>query len=127
MSATALTFFLFGTFTLANPQWLLRRVSGGHATPTAYHAFAYEEGFLRLRGPVVLAVMTAGLIIQAILLYHGQWRPWTRQAHTGYSLLVGAVLTWTIAAGPVFQAPPTDRSAKGAAAVKASDAQGRDR
>jgi hypothetical protein len=32
-------------------------------------------------------------------------------------LLVCAVLTWAVAAGPVFQAAPTDRSVKGAAAV----------
>ena len=32
-------------------------------------------------------------------------------------MVVCAVLTWAIAAGPVFQAAPTDRSVKGAAAV----------
>jgi hypothetical protein len=34
-----------------------------------------------------------------------------------YGLLVCTVLTWAIAAGPVFRAAPTDRSVKGAAAV----------
>jgi hypothetical protein len=32
-------------------------------------------------------------------------------------LVVCAVLTWAIAAGPVFRAAPTDRAVKGAAAV----------
>jgi hypothetical protein len=115
--AAAIAFFVLGTFALADPQWLLRKVSGGRATAAAYHAFAYDDAFLRLRGPVVLAVMVAGLMIQAILLYYGRWRPWTRQADMGYGLVVCAVLTWAIAAGPVFQAASTDRSVKGAAAV----------
>jgi hypothetical protein len=115
--AAAIAFFLLGTFALTNPHWLLRKVSGGRAAPAAYHAFAYDDDFLRLRGPVVLAVMITGLLIQAILLYHGQWRPWTHQTDMGYSLVVCTVLTWAIAAGPVFQAAPTDRSVKGAAAV----------
>jgi hypothetical protein len=115
--AAAIAFFLLGTFVLTNPQWLLRKVSGGRAAPAAYEAFAYNDGFLRLRGPVVLAIMIAGLVIQATLLGYGRWRPWIRQADMVYSLVVCAVLTWAIAAGPVFQAAPTDRSVKGAAAV----------
>jgi hypothetical protein len=115
--AAAITFFLLGTLVLTHPQWLLRKVSGGRATPAAYHAFAYDNGFLRLRGPVVLAIMIAGIVLQAALLAYGQWRPWIRQAEMAHSLLVCTVLTWAIAAGPVFQAAPTDRSVKGAAAV----------
>ncbi len=115
--AAALAFFLLGTFALARPQWLIRKLSGGHAAAAAYHAFAYDDAFLRLRGPVVLAVLIAGLIIQAILLCYGRWRSWTRHAETGHSLVVCVVLTWAIAAGPVFQAAPTDRSVKSAAAV----------
>lgn len=112
--AAAIAFFVLGTFVLADAQWLLRKVS---AAPAAYQAFAYDEGFLRLRGPVVLAVMIAGLVIQATLLGLGRWQPWIRQAEMVHSLIVCAVLTWAIAAGPVFQAAPTDRSVKGAAAV----------
>jgi hypothetical protein len=115
--AAAIAFFLLGTFVLTNTQWLLRKVSGGRAAPAAYQAFAYDEGFLRLRGPIVLAIMIAGLVIQATLLCYGRWRPWIRQADMVYSLVVCAVLTWAIAAGPVFQAAPTDRAVKGAAAV----------
>jgi hypothetical protein len=34
-----------------------------------------------------------------------------------HSLAVCIVLTWTIAAGPVFKATPADRSVKGAASL----------
>jgi hypothetical protein len=115
--AAAIAFFVLGTLALANPAWLIRTVSGGRAAPTAYQAFAYDEGFLRLRGPVVLGLMIAGLIILATLLWQGRWRPWIRQADRVHSLAVCIVLTWAVAAGPVFRATATDRSVKGAASL----------
>ena len=115
--AAAIVFFVLGTLALVNPAWLIRTVSGGRAAPAAYQAFAYDEGFLRLRGPVVLSLMIAGLVILAILLWEGRWRPWIRQAEMVHSLAVCAVLTWVVAAGPVFTATPTDRAMKGAASL----------
>jgi hypothetical protein len=115
--AAAIVFFVLGTLALADPARLIRALSGGRATPAAYHAFAYDEGFLRLRGPVVLGLMIAGLIIQAALLCQGRWRPWLRQAEMMYGLAVCIVLTWAIGAGPVFRAAPTDRAVKGAASL----------
>jgi hypothetical protein len=115
--AAAITFFVLGTFALARPEWSLRTLSGGHAAPAAYQAFAYDSEFLRLRGPIVLGIMIAGIVLQATLLVYGQWRAWIRSTEMVFNLIVCTVLTWVIAAGPVFQAAPTDRSAKGAAAV----------
>jgi hypothetical protein len=115
--AAAIIFFVLGTLVLINPAWLIRTVSGGRAAPAAYEAFAYDEGFLRLRGPVVLGLMIAGLIILATLLWQGRWRPWIRQAEMAHSLAVCIVLTWAVGAGPIFTATPTDRAVKGAASV----------
>jgi len=115
--AAAIIFFVLGTLVLINPAWLIRTVSGGRAAPAAYEAFAYDEGFLRLRGPVVLGLMIAGLIILATLLLQGRWRPWIRQAEMVHSLAVCIVLTWAVGAGPIFKATPTDRSVKGAASL----------
>jgi hypothetical protein len=113
----AVIFFVLGTLVLINPAWLIRTVSGGRAAPAVYEAFAYDEGFLRLRGPVVLGLMIAGLIILATLLWQGQWRPWIRQAEMVHSLAVCIVLTWAVGAGPVFRATPTDRAVRGAASL----------
>lgn len=113
----AIVFFALGTLVLIDPSWLIRAVSGGRAAPAAYEAFAYNEGFLRLRGPVVLGLMIAGLIIQVTLLWQGRWRPWIRQAEMVYGLVTCIVLTWAVGAGPIFKATPTDQAIKGAAAL----------
>jgi hypothetical protein len=115
--AAAIIFFVLGTLVLIDPAWLIRTISGGRAAPAAYQAFAYDQGFLRLRGPVVLGLMIAGLIILATLLWQGRWRPWIRQAERVHSLAVCAALTWAVAAGPVFRATATDRAVKGAASL----------
>jgi hypothetical protein len=115
--AAAIIFFVLGTLALTNPAWLIRTVSGGRAAPAAYEAFAYDEGFLRLRGPVVLGLMITGLIILATLVWYGRWRPWIRQAEMVHGLALCTVLTWAIAAGPIFKATPTDRATKGAASL----------
>lgn len=75
------------------------------------------KGGSRLRGPVVLGLMIAGLIILAILLWQGRWRPWIRQADMVYGLVTCIVLTWAVGAGPIFKATPTDQAIKGAAAL----------
>jgi hypothetical protein len=115
--AAAIIFFVLGTLALVNPAWPIRTVSGGRAAPAAYAAFAYDEGFLRLRGPVVLGLMIAGLIIQVTLLWQGRWRRWIRQAELVHSLVVCSVLTWAVGAGPIFTATPTDQAVKGAASL----------
>lgn len=113
----AIAFFVLGTLVLTNPAWLIRTVSGGRAASAAYEAFAYDEGFLRLRGPIVLGLMIVGLIIQVTLLWQGRWRPWIHQADMVYGLVLCIVLTWAIGAGPVFKAAPTDQAARGASAL----------
>jgi len=113
----AIIFFALGTLVLINPARLIRAVSGGRAAPAAYQAFAYDEGFLRLRGPVVLGLMIVGLILQVTLLWQGRWRPRIRQADMVYGVVTCIVLTWAVGLGPIFKATPTDQAARGAASL----------
>jgi len=116
--AAAIAFFALGTLVLTDPTRPIRVVTGGRAAPAAaYDALTYDDGFLRLRGPVVLGLMIAGLAIQAILVWQGRWRPWVHRADVAHSLVVCVVLTWVVGAGPIFRAAPTDRSVKGAIAL----------
>jgi len=113
----AIIFFALSTLVLINPARLIRAVSGGRAAPAAYQAFAYNEGFLRLRGPVVLGLMIVGLILQVTLLWQGRWRPRIRQADMVYGVVTCVVLTWAVGLGPIFKATPTDQAARGAASL----------
>jgi hypothetical protein len=115
--AAAFVFFVAGTLWLITPQWPIRMIYGDRAAPEAYDAFTYDDEFLRLRGPIVLAIIVIGLAIQVILLAYGRWRPWIRQADMIYGVAVCAALTWTIAAGPVFVGIGTDRAFKGVAVL----------
>jgi hypothetical protein len=113
----AIIFFALGTLVLINPAGLIRAVSGGRAAPAAYQAFAYDESFLRLRGPVVLGLMIVGLLLQVTLLWQGRWRPRIRQADMVYGVVTCIVLTWAVGLGPIFKATPTDQAARGAASL----------
>jgi hypothetical protein len=115
--AAAIVFFALGTLVLIDPARLIRAVSRGRAAPAAYHAFTYDEGFLQLRGPVVLGLMIVGLILQVTLLWQGRWRPRIRQADMVYGVVTCIVLTWAVGAGPIFTATPTDQAARGAASL----------
>jgi hypothetical protein len=113
----AIVFFVLGTVVLVDPAAAIRAVSGGRAAPAVYQAFAYDEGFIRLRGPAVLGLMIVGLIIQVALVWQGRWRPWIHQADLVYSLVLCVVLTWAVGTGPIYTAIPTDQTAKGATAL----------
>ena len=115
--AAAIVFFVLGLLALLDPDRLIRAVAGGSAPPAAYHAFAYDQDFLRLRGPVVLGLVIAGLIVQVALVCQGRWRQWLHQADLAHGLVLCIALTWAVAAGPIFTATPTDRAVKGAIAV----------
>jgi hypothetical protein len=98
----ALVFYIAGTIALLRPDWFFR-------FPKVHEVFAYDESFLRLRGPVLLAVVVLSIVFQAMLVVDGKWRPWTRVAEAVMGAATCAVLVWAIAA-PIFQAIPTDQT-----------------
>lgn len=107
----ALVFYIAGTLALVDPPGMLRLVSGGRAAPAAYHAMEYDDDFLAVRGPIVLALLILSLVLQAIVIGQGRWLSWTRQADLALGLVMCAVLTWVVAA-PVFVSGAADRTAK---------------
>jgi hypothetical protein len=108
----ALAFWSAGTLALAAPHWVIDRLTGGRAAPAVHEVFIYDEDFLRLRGPLTLAVMIVGLVNVAALLVLGRWTSWLRTVDLAYSIALCVVLTWVVAAGPVFSRAITDQAVR---------------
>ena len=99
--AAAIAFFIAGTAVLVDPAGALRLVTGGHIAQAALDNFAYDEGFRRLRGPIVLVILVTAIALQAVVAVLGRWQPAIRTVDVAHSLLVCAVLTWVVGAGPI--------------------------
>jgi hypothetical protein len=108
-AASALVFYAVGTAILIAPAWALDLISGGRLSDPAREAFAYDSDFLRLRGPVVLAVLVAHLALLVATTVRGRWEPVTRRIQLWLNLVTVAVLAWVVVAGRTFQATATDQ------------------
>lgn len=106
--AAATAYFILGTVILIAPAHWLDVVSGGRAAPAALDAFAYDEDFLQLRGPLVLAFIVANLALQIAVLVQGRWQPLTRRVSVGLAVPTCVLLVWVASAGDIFRAAPTD-------------------
>lgn len=97
-----------GTAILVAPGWWLELLTGGGAAPAAIDALRYDDGFLQLRGPLVLALLLANLAVQTVVLVQGHWQSSTRRASAGLGVAFGVVLAWVAASGPIFRTAAAD-------------------
>ena len=115
--AAGIAFFIAGTAVLVNPMWMMRLVTGGGAAQAVQDAFAYDDGFLRLRGPVVLGFLVASIVVQAVILVTPRYQSWIFWVETALGLGFCAALTWAIGGGAVFTAAATDQAARSIVAL----------
>lgn len=80
-------------------------------------ALTFDREFARFRGPLVLALMIAGLVHYLVVTIHGRWRPVTRNLEVVLGLFTCAVLTWVLFAGAVYPSPDSDRTVKFSVAI----------
>ncbi len=105
----AIVFFVAGTLVLVNASWLIKKVT---SAPDAIAAFSFDEEFLRVRGPLLLALIVLEIVHFAMVTVQGRWLPLTRKLELPMNLAMGAVMTWVVFAGSVYQSPPSDRLVK---------------
>jgi hypothetical protein len=101
-----------GLSTLVHPRWLLDFFWSGHAAPSAYVALTYADTFLQGQAPWLLALLLLNIPMLVSVIVQGCWTPLTRRLQAGLALLTCAVMAWTIADGPVFVSPASDRTTK---------------
>ena len=94
----AIAFFVAGTLVLVNAGSLIKKVT---SAPDAIAAFSFDEAFLRVRGPLLLALIVLSIVHFAMVTVQGRWLPLTRKLELPMNLAIGAVMTWVVLAGPV--------------------------
>ncbi|MBV1855996.1 hypothetical protein [Catellatospora tritici] len=112
-------FALVGTALLIWFPRVLDQLSGGRAAQSALDAFVYDADFLRVRGPILLALMLAQIALLVVLAVRGRWESVTRRISLGLTALSAVVMAWCVLAGPIFVARPTDEFMKLALVVSA--------
>jgi hypothetical protein len=115
--ASALVFWAAGTVVLINPAGALNLIAGGRLSEPARAAFAYDEEFLRLRGPAVLVVIVAQLTLLLAVVIRGRWEQLTRRVYLVLNVVSFGVFVWVLVGGNTFRQSTTDQFVKAALLV----------
>jgi hypothetical protein len=103
---------LCGVFVLIDPRWLLDVIWQGRAAPIAYEALTYTETFRQRQAPVLLGLLLLNIPILIAHMLSSRWSPALRRIETALSLVLCAVMIWTVLDGPVFMTANSDSTAK---------------
>lgn len=101
-----------GLYLLVEPRWILDVIWGGKAAPAAYQALTYTEQFLNRQAPWLFVLVAVYIPMYIIAIVKGRWSAGMRSAETCQTLLLIAVMAWTVMDGPIFLAPASDQMAK---------------
>jgi hypothetical protein len=97
--------------------WIGMPWYGPHLPGALPAVFAFDDGFLRSRGPWLLPMWAGLYLVHAMALVEGRWRKLTRGGALFYNAALCGVLAWFVVAGPIFHSRPTDNTAKGLLAL----------
>ncbi len=101
-----------GLYVLVDPHWLLDTAFGGRAAPAAYEALTYTETFRHRQAPVLLVLLMLNIPLWISVAVNGRWSVAMRRIERWLSLILCAVMTWTVLDGPAFLTPVSDRTFK---------------
>jgi len=79
--------------------------------------FAFDPAFLRWRAPPVVPLWLLAFANMGVVYRQGRWSPLARRLDVAINLGFVALLVWWLAAGPVFQATPTNDGARAGLAL----------
>jgi len=113
----AIAFFALGTIWLTSPAAYIQQITGGRLPVQFYDALVYDETFRQSRLPVLLVLLTAHLVLYAVLVAQGRWRPLTRRLDIVLSATIGGLLVWSLATGRIFQSDASNDTTRGAIAL----------
>ncbi len=102
----ALGFWALGACALIALPWLPTLAPG--LPQPVLDAFAFDPDFLRWRAPWVLVLWAASFALEFAVLVAGRTSSTTRRISLAIDVGWLALLTWFLAAGPIFEAPTAD-------------------
>ncbi|MFI4933081.1 MAG: hypothetical protein ACHP7N_00525 [Caulobacterales bacterium] len=108
-----LTILAMGAWTLGAAVWIGMPWYGPHLPGVLPSVFAFDDGFLRARGPWLLPLWAAQYGVYMTALVDGRWLKITRRIRLGLDLALCGLLAWFTAAGPIFVSKTTDASGRG--------------
>lgn len=103
---------LCGLFVLTAPRWVLARFFGGELAPAAYDALTYTDTFLQRQAPILFVLLLMNVPLFLTVIVSGRWSTRMRRIESGLSLILCAVMAWTVLDGPILITPSGDRTAK---------------
>ncbi len=74
---------------------------------------AYDPAFVVSRGPLVVMLWIAQVVLMGVVLAEGRWRRATRRIEIALTAIMAALLVWLINDGQIWQRLATDKGAKG--------------
>ena len=99
-------------YVLVEPRWILDFFWRGRAAPAAYDALTYTDTFLRLRAPVLFALIVLNIPLNIVLIVNGRRSATMQRMEMALAFLTCAAMVWSVADGPIFMSPNSDRAAK---------------
>ena len=112
----AIAFFALGTIWLTSPAEFVEQLTGGRLAQEFYRSLLYDDTFRRSRLPLLLVLLTAHLVLYAILVMQ-PWQRLTRRIDIVVTTTSGSLLVWSLAAGQIFQGAHSEAVTRGAIAL----------
>jgi NADH:ubiquinone oxidoreductase subunit 2 (subunit N) len=80
--------------------------------PAAYTALTYTDTFLHRQAPWLFLLLLVNIPMFLVVIVQGCWSARMRRVETVLSLVLCAVMAWTVLDGPIFLAQASDEMAK---------------
>jgi hypothetical protein len=93
----------------AAPVWMLTRLTGGRVDVSWA---SYTDEFREARLPLLIAAMSAHLVLFVAVAVRGRWHTSTRSIDIGLGVAIVALMVWFILDGPIFKSPLVNDLAK---------------
>jgi hypothetical protein len=101
-----------GAWAAGAALWVAMPFYGPHLPGVLPAVFAFDHSFLVSRAPWLLPLWAGHYMVYATAFIEGRWRRLTRRVSLAFGGALCGLLTWFVAAGPIFQARPTDDAAR---------------